>query len=84
MNIWYNETFRILNSQADYSIQDLELYLNSANGKRIYNYVCIYLLYYIIYSMFVLLYTTTIIYYYIHMYCFLRYYNHYIYDKYKN
>ena len=82
MNIWYNETFRILNSQADYSIQDLELYLNSANGKIIL--LCLYLLIILYNNMFLLLYTTTTIYQYIHIYSFLHYYNHYIYEKYKN
>jgi hypothetical protein len=33
MNTWYNETYKILNTQADYSLEDLQAFLDSANGE---------------------------------------------------
>lgn len=33
MNAWYNEAYKILHSQDDYSLEDLQAYLDNANGE---------------------------------------------------
>ncbi len=35
MNAWYNEAYKILHSQDNYSLEDLQAYLTTANGERL-------------------------------------------------
>jgi len=33
MGVWYNETYKILSTEMDYTLTDLDAYLRSADGK---------------------------------------------------
>jgi len=37
--VWYNETYKILSTEMDYTLTDLDAYLRSADGKMNINAV---------------------------------------------
>ena len=34
MGVWYNETYKILSTEMDYTLTDLDTYLRSADGEK--------------------------------------------------
>lgn len=35
MGVWYNETYKILSTEMDYTLTDLDTYLRSADGEKV-------------------------------------------------